>query len=98
MTPKEILFLPMDPARNDAGASTIGEYLKALLMQVWTEQEGFSGKRPFGNSGWQYDMLVPLVKAGLIQGEFDEEGFLEYLDPEQEKIGNLLIRSVIASI
>lgn len=38
---------------NDAGALTVRDYLKALLRRLWLEQEGFSGKRPFGNSGWE---------------------------------------------
>jgi len=65
---------------NDAGAATIREYLTMLLHMVWDEGEGFNGKRPFGNSGWEYDLLVPLVKAGLIHGTFDEDGYVEQVD------------------
>jgi len=54
MTGEEILNIKMVP--NDADAETIRDYLKALLNQLWMEDEGFSGKRPFGNSGWQHEI------------------------------------------
>lgn len=52
---------------NDSGAYTVKGYLKALLIAVWDEGESFSGKRPFGNSGWDYDILTALVDAGLAK-------------------------------
>lgn len=73
-----ILDLPMAP--NDANAKTIRGYLKALLRTLIEEQEGFSGKRPFGDSGWTSDLEIPLVKAGLISGKLDENGWLEESD------------------
>lgn len=66
-----ILDIPME--QNDANASTIREYLKALLYALWDEGEGFSGKRPFGNSGWEHDLYNALVKAGVVAGTWDEE-------------------------
>jgi hypothetical protein len=51
---------------NDAGASTIGEYLGTLLLTLWQEGESFNGKRPFGNSGWEYDVYRGLIKAGVV--------------------------------
>ena len=80
MTGSQILDLKMDPDRNDAGAETIREYFQALLTSLFEKGEGFSGKRPFGNSGWDYELYVPLVKAGLIHGTLDEEGFLQQGD------------------
>lgn len=58
---------------SDAGSNiTVREYLQALLTTVWEEKESFSGKRPFGNSGWEHEVFTPLVKAGFISGTFDE--------------------------
>jgi hypothetical protein len=65
---------------NDAKAGTIGQYFAALLNTLFTETEGFSGKRPFGNSGWEHDVDKALVKADAIWGEFDEDGYLEDYD------------------
>lgn len=67
----DILKVPMK--ENDANAETIGHYLKTLLIAVLEEQEGFSGKRPFGNSGWFRDLVEPLVLAKKIEGRYDEE-------------------------
>ncbi len=60
-----ILDVKLDPIANDASASSVREYLKALLARVWEEEESFNGKRPFGNSGWQYEVCEPVVAAGL---------------------------------
>lgn len=73
-----ILDLPM--AQNDAEAKTIRDYLKALLSTLWEEDEGFSGKRPFGNSGWKGDLQIPLVKAEIVPGKLDSDGYLDDCD------------------
>ena len=68
---------------SDAGDSlTIREYFKELLETLWVEGEGFSGKRPFGNSGWEYDLYTPLVKNGFIEGSFDRDGYLDSFNKE----------------
>jgi hypothetical protein len=70
-TARQILDLPL-PADNDADAATIRDYLIKLLSELWREEAGFNSKLPFGNSGWQYDIYVPLIRAGLIAGILDE--------------------------
>jgi hypothetical protein len=77
VTTKEILALSLPP--NDAGAATIGDYLRALLESLWIKEEGFSGKRPFGNSGWKFSIFEALVRANLVEGTF-EDGSLEHVD------------------
>lgn len=66
--------IPMQ--KNDIGAKTIGEYFEKLLLTLWDEQEEFSGKRPFGNSGWEYDVYASLISAGVVDGSLDEEGYV----------------------
>jgi len=61
---------------------SLREYLHELMITLWTEGEGFSGKRPFGNSGWQIDICQFLVKSGTIYGKYDEDGYLENYDEE----------------
>jgi hypothetical protein len=75
---REVLRCPM--GHNDARAATVGDYLIALLHALWNEGEGFSGKRPFGNSGWEYEIYTALVKAGLVDGTLDEDGYVEQID------------------
>lgn len=71
---------------NDANAKTIKSYLKKLLKLVWSEEQGFNGKRPFGNSGWQYEVYIALVKAELVDGTFDEWEEVEVDEREADKL------------
>jgi hypothetical protein len=61
--------------------------LYKLLRKLWAEEEGFSGKRPFGNSGWSLDLIYSLVDCGYIPGttDRDEYGYLYYCtyDPHE---------------
>jgi hypothetical protein len=59
---------------------SIREYLHALLDRLWDEGESFSGKRPFGNSGWEYDLYKPLIVAGVIKGSLDIDGYIADVD------------------
>ena len=78
-TPLQVLEVVMgDP--NDAKASTVGEYLTALLSTLWTRGENFSGKRPFGNSSWPYEVYSALGRAGYVDATFDEDGLVEEVD------------------
>lgn len=74
---------------------TIREYLVELLTHLWIEGESFSGKRPFGNSGWQSDLYAPLIRAGVISGTFDEYGYIYQCD---EDAGNAAIQRAIAHL
>lgn len=77
---------------------TIRNYLRELLSVVWIHSESFDGRRPFGNSGWRYDLLIPLAMEGLIDlGELDPEDGEPYSwSPEQEEkamsyVGDMII-------
>lgn len=60
--------------QSDLGEVTFREYFHKLLQKLWVENEGFSGKRPFGDSGWSWDLFRGLVANGLVAGSFDEFG------------------------
>lgn len=76
-----VLNTPINDA--DSGATTIREYLIALARIMWQHGEGANGKRPFGNSGWQWDVYAALVKADLIEGTFVEDGGLVEADTDK---------------
>jgi hypothetical protein len=61
---------------SDAGDdTTVRDYLRTLLMSLWEERESFSGKCPFGNSDWEFDVIIPLAKAGFVDlGPFNDDG------------------------
>lgn len=70
----------------------LAEYLRLILIAVWEENEQFSGKRPLGHSGWQFDVYKALVKAELIRGTIDADGDLGEVD---QKEGDELVVAVI---
>jgi len=88
--PAAVLACPMQD--NDAGADTIRTYLVALLAELWKHGEGFGGKRPFGNSGWEYELYEALARQGYITSTFDEDG---YLDDVDTRTGNQLVAAAI---
>ena len=77
---QEALLAPV--RSDDVGNMTVKDYLVTLLVTLWDEKDGFSGKRPFGNSAWQFDLYGALVRAGLVSGSFDEFGYVEEVDDE----------------
>lgn len=88
-----VLDCPMGD--NDANASTVRDYLVKLLAQVWTEGEGFDGKRPFGNSAWEYEIYAALITAGLVSGAFDEHGYIDYVETHD---ADRLVHRAIATL
>lgn len=80
---------------NDADATDIRGYLKTLLTTLWREGEGFSGKRPFGNSGWEFDLYKALIAAGVVKGKLDEDGCVDRCD---YKIANAIIFDAIEEL
>jgi hypothetical protein len=60
-------FIPSDIGEG----MTVREYLAALLITLLEEGESFSGKRPFGNSGWEENLVIPAIECGALKGEID---------------------------
>lgn len=79
-------------AVQTADGTTVLEYLRLLLRELWNDPEGFSGKRPFGDSGWQYEIYAVLIKAGCVTGKLDEDGYVQELD---EKEADALVKEII---
>lgn len=101
LSPATILALPLiplDPRSGGyalGGATTVRGFLVALLDRLWEDGETFSGKRPFGDSGWEYQLIAPLVSAGLITGTLDEYGSPVGVD---WAAGRQLIRAAIGAM
>ena len=75
---------------NDAGASTIGEYLLKLGYEAWVQEEGFSGKRPFGNSGWKHEVAQSLVLDEVVAGEVLEDGEVDVFSYDMGVVDELV--------
>lgn len=73
---------------DDLGEITFREYFHKLLQTLWYEDEGFSSKRPFGNSGWSWDLVRGLVANGLVAGGVGDsyDGIVEATDLIQTMI------------
>lgn len=89
----DILDLQMPD--NDAGADTVREYLWELLTRLWTLKDEFSGKRPFGESAWEYHLYKALGRAGLIRYIEDDMGYVEDVD---QQAGDALIERAIDAL
>lgn len=63
------------PFNSDGcGDTTPREYLTDLLQKILSEGECFSGKRPWGNSGWESELALPLIQSGALKGTIDLYG------------------------
>jgi hypothetical protein len=52
----------------------LAEYLKLIMLALWEEGESFSGKRPLGDSGWQWDVAGALIREKIVPGKLDADG------------------------
>jgi len=81
--------------------ASIREFLHELLSTMWEEGEGFSGKRPLGNSGWEHQLYTALVRAGAITGKLDDDeegrGCADIPIEERQK-ANTIVFSLIAQM
>lgn len=72
-TGRQILELRLEPG-NDSGAVTVGGYLTALLEKLVRDPGSFNSTKAFGNSDWIYDLYIPMILAGWVNGEMDADG------------------------
>lgn len=77
---------------------SIREYLYELLATLWKEADGFSGKHPFGNSGWQYDLAFPLVQGGYLRGRITIEDGWTSLDSYDSEAHHKLVAELIKHV
>jgi hypothetical protein len=80
MTNDEILNIKLTDC---GGANTIRQYFAFIASEVWTQGEGFSGKHGIGGSDWQTDIYTALIKAGAVDGEIDDDGFITECDYDE---------------
>lgn len=83
---KGIWNMPMDTYE---GVTSIGSHCKELLQALIQEDEGFSGKHPFGNSGWFTFFEIAFVKHGIVAGKLTEDGLNLYLSEDEYDINDL---------
>jgi hypothetical protein len=71
---------------RDIKGQTLRKYMKDLVWAVIEEEDGFSGKRPFGNSGWIIGLMIDILANG------DEEQINYYRDvaPFKSRVKDLI--------
>lgn len=74
---------------------TVKQYFRDLLLTLWEEGECFNGKRPFGDSGWQYKIYKALIDDGFIRGRLDKYGYVEAMD---ENSASLYVKQLIEAL
>lgn len=80
----------------DHGEIAVREFLYLLLKTLWDEGEGFSGKRPFGNSGWEYGLLEAAGLAGAYEVNVSDLGDGEIeVEVVDMKVANKYISELI---
>ncbi len=95
MTQEQLQNLLDAEFKPEIGKMTIRAYFKELLQTLWKEESIFSGKRPFGNGGWQNDMYGFFLRKGLISGELDDNGgILDINESEGETLAIVLIQAM----
>lgn len=60
VNPHPVLDLPMPDGR------TIRRWFCDAMIALIVDNEGFSGKRPLGDSGWWSDMRTALENGGVV--------------------------------
>lgn len=73
-------LLDLELGDNDVNARTLRGYLVALLQRLWVDADEFSGKHPFGNSDWQDPVYLAMIREGIVDGAYDEDGYIEECD------------------
>jgi hypothetical protein len=84
--------------RFDSNAGTglsVRDYLWRLLSDVWEDKDLFSGKRPFGNSGWESDLYKPLAQAGFIDATVQDH--VVRMTPEQSRLAHAYVKQLIGA-
>lgn len=99
---EEVILKAAGTLTGGPDEETVEEYLRKLLAALWEKEDMFSGKRPFGNSGWKWDIYKPLIEAGLTPGALDEDGDVKDLDHQgadalvQAVIARMTVREILA--
>lgn len=71
---------------------SIKEFLKLLLRNLWIKEEQFSGKRPFGNSGWKCPIEKGLIENNFVEGAIDDDGYVISVD--DDSVNKIILKMI----
>ncbi len=81
--------------QSELGKITLRKYFLRCMKEFWNDGEGFSGKRPFGNSGWQWDIYRGMIVNKWIEGTLDENGYIKEMSDENKKEAHRMIYNAL---
>jgi len=55
----QILSCPLDPDKNDAGASTVEDFFIRVLLMLWDDPDDFN----VGKGGWDTELLCQIANT-----------------------------------
>ena len=76
-------------------SGTVRDYFTEILVTLWEEGEGFSGKRPLGNSDWEWEVLAALVGGEHWPGTY-EDGQL--LSVDNEPAARIFVKNMLVYV
>jgi len=74
----DVVFYSNDLRRD----ITVRDFFKQLMLVLFAKSDDFSGKRPFGNSGWTHDLEKTAVMNDFVQGVIDSDGYVQNIHSE----------------
>lgn len=79
-----ILDTPLDiETYGHEYGGTVRGFFKACVLKLWHEEDGFSGKRPFGDSSWAFDITYAVAEH-LGYKSKDGQDLREYFPEEAD--------------
>lgn len=90
----EFLKHVLDTPMNNDEASSVREFLRNLLIKLWSDDEGFDPKRPFGDSSWKAEVFIALIKNHLIDGTLDKDGNIDMDFEEWDKAEAIVTEAI----
>ena len=85
------------PIKNNRTGEVVAlkVYLRNLILTLWREGHQFNGKRPFGDSGWKWDIYTAMIEHKFLKGKLDEDG---YIDDVDEVSASAIIENLIQEV
>ena len=78
------------------GGATMKEFLRDILLDLWDQEEMFDPKRPWGESNWKFDLYIPLVNAGFVDGEPNGKRLKNFDQGEADRLINWVIKDAFS--
>jgi hypothetical protein len=81
-----------DYSFNQNGGKTWADWVHGVLSTLEREVDGFSGKRPFGDSGWHTSLCIGLLTVrpdiAISDPTFDEDGYIQEFEIDYDKVSS----------